>query len=74
MAINLAKRFAGKSVIITGGANGLGLAAAKRLAEEEFARVIGVNLNGVFYGMAEVLRVMAKQDTPMTSMVEGSLR
>jgi NAD(P)-dependent dehydrogenase (short-subunit alcohol dehydrogenase family) len=28
---------------------------------DEFAKVIGVNLNGVFYGMTEVLRVMRKQ-------------
>ncbi len=131
------KRFIDKVVIITGGASGLGLAAAHRLAEEgarvvlvdlkedsltkaaaelpegtevltvaadvsdpdkvrayvkqtmdrfgridgffnnagiegkqnltedfgndEFAKVVGINLNGVFYGMAEVLKVMRDQ-------------
>jgi NAD(P)-dependent dehydrogenase (short-subunit alcohol dehydrogenase family) len=130
-------RFDGKVVIVTGGASGLGLAAAKRMAEEganlvlvdlkaealeaargqmpeganittvaadvsdfeqvkryvrktldtygkidgffnnagiegkqnvtedfgkdEFNKVIAVNLNGVFYGMAEVLKVMRAQ-------------
>jgi NAD(P)-dependent dehydrogenase (short-subunit alcohol dehydrogenase family) len=130
-------RFDGKVVIVTGGASGLGLAAAKRMAEEgaslvlvdlkaealeaarreipaganillvtadvsdleqvtgyvrktldeyvridgffnnagvegkqnvtedfgkdEFNKVIAVNLNGVFFGMAEVLRVMRSQ-------------
>lgn len=29
--------------------------------EDEFAKVVGVNLNGVFYGMAEVLKVMREQ-------------
>jgi len=29
--------------------------------KDEFARVIGINLNGVFYGMAEVLKVMREQ-------------
>lgn len=29
--------------------------------EKEFDRVVGVNLNGVFYGMAEVLKVMRPQ-------------
>lgn len=137
---DLTQRFAGKSVIITGGAAGLGLAAAERLASEgadlllvdlneeglraaqkklradypertievttanvadeekvkayvakavelfgkidgffnnagiegrqnlthefgadEFAKVIGINLNGVFFGMAEVLKQMAEQ-------------
>lgn len=29
--------------------------------QDEFARVIGINLNGVFYGMTEVLRVMRTQ-------------
>ena len=137
---DLTQRFAGKSVVITGGAAGLGLAAAERLASEgadlllvdlnaeglaaaqeqlkaahpertvetftanvanedevrtyvaqavelfgkidgffnnagiegrqnlthefgaeEFVRVVGINLNGVFYGMAAVLEQMVKQ-------------
>lgn len=33
----------------------------ENFGEQEFARVIGVNLNGVFYGMAEVLKVMHAQ-------------
>ncbi|WP_018296119.1 glucose 1-dehydrogenase [Corynebacterium lubricantis] len=140
MSIDLTKRFANKSVVITGGASGLGLATAERVAQEganlflvdlnedalqqaksqleeenpgvkvevltanvahedevkayvakavevfgridgffnnagiegtqnlthefgsdEFARVLGVNLNGVFFGMAEVLKQMVKQ-------------
>ncbi len=87
------RRFDGKVVIVTGAASGLGLAAAKRMAEEgaslvlvdlkaealeaarnampegtnvttvteEFNKVIAVNLNGVFFGMAEVLKVMRTQ-------------
>lgn len=138
MAHDLGKRFQGKSVVITGGASGLGLAAALRVAQEggnlflvdlneealqeakqqlegegvqvavftanvanedevkayvdkavetfgridgffnnagiegkqnlthefgaeEFDRVVGINLNGVFYGMSEVLKQMVKQ-------------
>ncbi|WIM68248.1 glucose 1-dehydrogenase [Corynebacterium breve] len=140
MSVDLTQRFAGKSVVITGGASGLGLAVAERIAQEggnvflvdlnnealeaakaqleadypnikveifaancanedevkayvakaielfgridgffnnagiegkqnlthefgseEFDRVIGVNLNGVFYGMAEVLAHMVEQ-------------
>ena len=50
---------------IDGFFNNAGIEGKQNLTEnfgaEEFARVLSINLNGVFYGMAEVLRVMAKQ-------------
>lgn len=45
--------------------NNAGIEGRQNLTEdfgaEEFARVLSVNLNGVFYGMAAVLRVMRSQ-------------
>lgn len=50
---------------IDGFFNNAGIEGKQNLTEnfgaEEFARVLSVNLNGVFYGMAEVLKVMSKQ-------------
>ncbi len=37
------------------------LVATEDSGGKEFGRVIGVNLNGVFHGMAEVLKVMRQQ-------------
>ncbi len=50
---------------IDGFFNNAGIEGTQNLTEDfgekEFDRVIGVNLNGVFYGMAEVLKVMRAQ-------------
>ena len=50
---------------IDGFFNNAGIEGKQNLTEnfgaEEFARVLSINLNGVFYGMAEVLKVMSKQ-------------
>ena len=50
---------------IDGFFNNAGIEGRQNLTEDfgskEFDRVIGVNLNGVFYGMAEVLKVMRHQ-------------
>lgn len=50
---------------IDGFFNNAGIEGKQNLTEDfggkEFDRVIGVNLNGVFYGMAEVLKVMHQQ-------------
>jgi len=50
---------------IDGFFNNAGVEGKQNLTEnfgaEEFDRVIGINLNGVFHGMAEVLRVMREQ-------------
>ncbi|MFA5515301.1 MAG: glucose 1-dehydrogenase [Desulfuromonadales bacterium] len=50
---------------IDGFFNNAGIEGKQNLTEdfgrEEFAKVIGVNLNGVFFGMSEVLRVMRAQ-------------
>ena len=50
---------------IDGFFNNAGIEGRQNLTEDfggkEFDRVIGVNLNGVFYGMAEVLKVMRRQ-------------
>jgi NAD(P)-dependent dehydrogenase (short-subunit alcohol dehydrogenase family) len=50
---------------IDGFFNNAGIEGRQNLTEDfggkEFDRVIGVNLNGVFYGMAEVLKVMHQQ-------------
>lgn len=50
---------------IDGFFNNAGVEGKQNLTEdfgkEEFDRVLGVNLNGVFYGMAEVLKVMRQQ-------------
>lgn len=50
---------------IDGFFNNAGIEGKQNLTEEfgvdEFAKVVGVNLNGVFYGMAEVLKVMRRQ-------------
>lgn len=49
---------------IDGFFNNAGIEGRQNLTEEysseEFARVIGVNLNGAFYGMQKVLKVMAQ--------------
>ncbi len=45
--------------------NNAGIEGKQNLTEdfgkEEFGKVVGINLNGVFYGMAEVLKVMREQ-------------
>lgn len=45
--------------------NNAGIEGKQNLTEEfgndEFDKVVGINLNGVFYGMAEVLKVMRTQ-------------
>lgn len=45
--------------------NNAGVEGKQNLTEEfgvdEFSKVVGVNLHGVFYGMAEVLKVMRRQ-------------
>lgn len=50
---------------IDGFFNNAGIEGKQNLTQnfgvEEFARVLSVNLNGVFYGMAEVLKVMSQQ-------------
>lgn len=50
---------------IDGFFNNAGIEGKQNLTEDygddEFSRVLRVNLNGVFYGMAEVLKVMRKQ-------------
>ena len=63
------ERYVGETVKafgkIDGFFNNAGIEGKQNLTEnfgaEEFARVLSVNLNGVFYGMAEVLKVMSKQ-------------
>lgn len=50
---------------IDGFFNNAGIEGKQNLTEDygndEFSKVIGVNLSGVFYGMSEVLKVMRKQ-------------
>lgn len=50
---------------IDGFFNNAGIEGKQNLTQDfgadEFDKVVGVNLNGVFYGMAEVLKVMRKQ-------------
>lgn len=50
---------------IDGFFNNAGIEGKQNLTEDfgndEFDKVVGINLNGVFYGMAEVLKVMRKQ-------------
>lgn len=50
---------------IDGFFNNAGIEGKQNLTEEfgtdEFAKVLGVNLHGVFYGMAEVLKIMREQ-------------
>lgn len=50
---------------IDGFFNNAGIEGKQNLTEEfgndEFDKVVGINLNAVFYGMAEVLKVMRKQ-------------
>ncbi|MBX7535023.1 glucose 1-dehydrogenase [Qipengyuania sp. GH1] len=50
---------------IDGFFNNAGIEGRQNLTEDfgnnEFAKVVGINLNGVFYGMAEVLKVMRDQ-------------
>ncbi|NLI04282.1 MAG: SDR family oxidoreductase [Actinomycetaceae bacterium] len=52
---------------IDGFFNNAGIEGKQNLTEsygaDEFHRVVAINLNGVFYGMAEVLRVMATKET-----------
>lgn len=58
-----------------------GIEGKQNLTEEfgndEFAKVVGINLNGVFFGMAEVLKVMRKQgsgsivNTPSVGGIRG---
>ena len=63
------KRYVAETVArfgrIDGFFNNAGIEGKQNLTEnfgaEEFARVLSINLNGVFYGMAEVLKVMSKQ-------------
>lgn len=50
---------------IDGFFNNAGIEGKQNLTEDfgndEFSKVVGINLNGVFYGMAEVLKVMREQ-------------
>ena len=63
------KRYVAETVArfgrIDGFFNNAGIEGKQNLTEnfgaDEFARVLSINLNGVFYGMAEVLKVMSRQ-------------
>ena len=50
---------------IDGFFNNAGIEGRQNLTEEfgndEFAKIVGINLSGVFYGMAEVLKIMRRQ-------------